>query len=37
MHLVDLKNLENKSNKLDTMKLRMPYFKYGIQAIDFLI
>ncbi|CAD8116454.1 unnamed protein product [Paramecium sonneborni] len=37
MHLVDLKNLENKSNKLDLMKLRMPYFKYGIQAIDFLI
>ncbi|CAD8100531.1 unnamed protein product [Paramecium primaurelia] len=37
MHLVDLKNLDDKSNKIDTMKLRMPYFKYGIQAIDFLI
>ncbi|CAD8119158.1 unnamed protein product [Paramecium primaurelia] len=37
MHLVDMKSLENKSNKIDTMKLRMPYFKYGVQAIDFHI
>ncbi|CAD8109475.1 unnamed protein product [Paramecium sonneborni] len=37
MHLIDLKNLEDNFNKIDMMKLRMPYFKYGIQAIDFLI
>ncbi|CAD8208042.1 unnamed protein product [Paramecium octaurelia] len=37
MHLVDMQSLEYKSNKTDTMKLRMPYFKYGVQAIDFHI
>lgn len=30
MHLVDLSTIDEKFSKLDTLRLRMPYFKTGV-------
>lgn len=36
MYIVDLNTLEElNNNKLDTLKLRMPYFRTGMIAKDF--